>query len=156
MFLLYSLESSSVVQVQQGILAKAFGMLEVLYIGNQIVFSDIYNEKFLEKLNQCRDYNQSTYFITRLLSFWPATRGCNRYWDWNLNICVHAYLLSPTWKSYAVVMWSMKPRMDDGWVWGFFSWACINSCSCPKLSWLVLVKYRHQSTVNSCLFLKKV
>lgn len=59
-----------------------------------------------------------------------------------------------TWKSCVVVMWSVKPMMDDGWVWFFFSWACINSCPWPKLSWLVLVKYTHQSTVNSYLFLK--
>lgn len=58
MFLLYSLESNSVVQVQQGILAKAFGMLDVLYIGNIIAFSGINNENFLEKLNQYRGYNQ--------------------------------------------------------------------------------------------------
>lgn len=57
-----------------------------------------------------------------------------------------------TWKSCAVVTWS-ETTVDGDWVWCFFSWACINSCSCPKLSWLVLVKYRHQSTVNSYLFL---
>lgn len=57
------------VQVEQGILAKVFGMLKALDIDNIIVFSDINNEKFLENLNQRRGYNQSAYFVTRLLSF---------------------------------------------------------------------------------------